>query len=115
MDNSLGDKIGYLIDPGLYCSDASLFIANHVWEKLDDVQKQALVDSAIDWEKDSKTHNEAQTAENIAALEAAGTVVLKFEGEMREQFIKGAYDAAWAEVEQAAPEIASEMRSYTSN
>lgn len=115
VDNSLGDKIGYLIDPGLYCSDASLFIANHVWEKLDDVQKQAIVDSAIDWEKDSKVHNETNNGNNIAELEAAGTVVLTFEGEMREQFIKGAYDAAWAEVEQAAPEIAKEMRSYTSN
>lgn len=115
VDNSLGDKIGYLIDPGLYCSDASLFIANHVWEKLDDVQKKAITDSAIDWEKDSKTHNEAQNAENIAALEAAGTIVLKFEGEMLEQFVAGAYDAAWAEVEAAAPEIAAKMRSYTSN
>lgn len=115
VDNSLGDKIGYLIDPGLYCSDASLFIANHVWEKLDDVQKQAIIDSAIDWEKDSKIFNESNNDANIAALEAAGTVVLKFEGEMREQFIQGAYDAAWAEVEAADPEIAKEMRSFTSN
>lgn len=115
VDNSLGDKIGYLIDPGLYCSDASLFIANHVWEKLDDVQKKAITDSAIDWEVDSKVHNETNNAKNIAALEEAGTVVLKFEGEMLDQFVKGAYDAAWAEVEEVAPEVASEMRSYTSN
>lgn len=115
VDNALGDKIGYLIDPGLYCSDASLFIANHVWEKLDDVQKKAITDSAIDWEVDSKAHNEAQNAENIAALEAAGTVVLKFEGEMLDEFVAGAYDAAWAEVEEADAEIAKTMRSYTSN
>ncbi len=115
VDNSLGDKIGYLIDPGLYCSDASLFIANHVWEQLDDVQKKAISDSAYDWEKDSKTHNEANNSANIAELEAAGTVVLTFEGEMREQFIQGAYDAAWAEVEEVAPEVAKEMRAFTSN
>lgn len=115
VDNSLGDKIGYLIDPGLYCSDASLFISNAVWEKLDDVQKKAITDSAIDWEVDSKAHNEANNAANIAALEAAGTKVLKFEGEMLEQFVKGAYDAAWAEVEAVDAEVAKEMRSYTSN
>ncbi len=115
VDNSLGDKIGYLIDPGLYSSDASLLIAYNVWEKLDDTQKKAISDSALDWEKDSKTHNETNNANNIAALEAAGTKVLKFEGEMRDQFVKGAYDAAWAEVEAVAPEIAKEMRAFTSN
>ena len=51
----------------------------------------------------------------IQRIDAAGTKVLKFEGEMLEQFVKGAYDAAWAEVEAVDAEVAKEMRSYTSN
>ena len=34
---------------------------------------------------------------------------------MLEQFMQGAYDAAWAEVEEADPQAAAEMRAFTSN
>lgn len=113
VDNSLGDKLGYLIDPGFYCSDASLFIGNHVWAKLDDVQKQAIMDSAYDWEVDSKTFNSEASVHNTQALIDAGTVVIEFTGDLREEFLQVVYDSAWAEVEATAPEIAEKMRTFT--
>lgn len=115
VDNSLADKLGYVIQPGFFESDCSIFVANHVWEKLDDVQRQALIDSAIDWEKDSAEFYQTSNEENLAKLEEGGAKILTLEGEMLEQFMQGAYDAAWAEVEEADPQAAAEMRQFTSN
>ncbi len=115
VDNGLADKLGYVIQPGFFENDCSIFVANHIWEKLDDVQRQALIDSAIDWENDAATYYETSNVENLAKLEEGGAKILTFEGQMLEDFLKGAYDAAWAEVEEADPEVAEQMRAFTSN
>jgi TRAP-type C4-dicarboxylate transport system substrate-binding protein len=115
VDNSIGQVVQYLILPGFYCSDASLLIANHVWDELDDVQRQALIDSTIDWETDSARFNSEINAEQIAKIEADGAEVLQLEGELLEQYLKIAYDSAWKVVEDADPDVAARMRSFTSN
>lgn len=115
VDNGLADKLGYVIQPGFFQNDGSIFIANHIWNKLDDVQKQALIDSAKDWEDAASAYYTASNEENLAKLEEGGATILTFEGQMLEDFLKGAYDAAWAEVEADAPEVAEQLRSFTSN
>lgn len=115
VDNGLADKLGYVIQPGFFENDCSIFIANHIWDKLDDVQKQALIDSAIDWENDAANYYQISNEENLAKLEEGGATILTLEGELLEQFMKGAYDAAWAEVEEADPEGAATLRAFTSN
>ena len=115
VDNSLADKLGYVIEPGFYQNDTSMFVANHVWNKLNDVQKQALLDSAMDWEKDAAVHYPTLDQEYLTKLAADGATILKFEGELLEQFTKLAYDAGWAEVEAADPEGAAKLRSFSGN
>ena len=115
VDNSLADKLGYVIEPGFYQNDTSMFVANHVWNKLNDVQKKALLDSAMDWEKDAAVHYPSLDQEYLTKLAADGATILKFEGKLLEDFTKAAYDAGWAEVEAADPEGAAKLRSFTSN
>ena len=81
-----------------------IVIANHVWDELDDVQRQALIDSTIDWEltlQDLMRIN----AEQIAKIEADGAEVLQLEGELLEQYLKIAYDSAWKVVEDDPDEL----------
>jgi TRAP-type C4-dicarboxylate transport system substrate-binding protein len=115
VDNSLQEVLKYLILPGFYTSDSSLFVALGTWNKLDQVQKDALTKAAIDWEVDSKKHNTAIAQDVIKTITEAGMEVIELQGEMREKWLKLAYDGAWAEVEAADPEIAKKMRSFTSN
>ncbi|WP_258360323.1 TRAP transporter substrate-binding protein DctP [Moorella sulfitireducens (nom. illeg.)] len=108
VDNDLGRVLKTLVLPGVYNSDSSLLIANHVWDKLDDVQKDAIIQSAIDWEKDSLRKNQADNEKNIATLKEAGVKVV----DLGEEYKKAAYEAAWKEAEKADAEVAAKLRSY---
>ena len=115
VDNGLADKLGYVIDPGFYENDCSIFVANHIWDKLDDVQRQALIDSAIDWENDAATYYQTSNENNLAKLEEGGATIITLEGDMLDEFMTLAYEAGWAEVEAGDPERAAILRSFTSN
>ena len=114
VDNGLADKLGYVITPGFFQNDSSIFVANHVWNKLNDVQKKALLDSAMDWEKDAANHYPELDKQYLEKLEADGAKILNLEGELLEQFMEAAYNAGWAEVEAVDPEGAAKLRSFTS-
>mgnify|MGYP001084199156 CR=1 FL=1 len=113
-DNSIGKVAQYVILPGFYNSDSSLFATNKVWDKLDDVQKQALIDSAIDWEADSQVYNSEQNSKYLDTVIADGAEVLELTGETLDTYLKVAYDNAWKVVEAADPEVAADMRGFTS-
>jgi len=114
VDNDLGGKVKYIIDPGFYCSDSSLFIANSVWEKLDDVQKNALLEAAKAWEDASADYNIENNKKDIDTLTAAGSKVISLKDlGCDEEFLQTAYDAAWAAVESSAPDAAAKMREYS--
>ena len=111
-DNSLQDVLKYLIQPGFFNSDSSLIIAMGAWNKLTDLQKDALTRAAIDWEKDSKIHNTAANAEAIAAMKAGGMQIIELQGEIRDNYLKTAYDAVWAAAEAADAEVAAKMKTF---
>ena len=112
VDFSLYEVLKYLIQPGFYISDSSLFVTLGTWNKLSDVQKEALEKAALDWEKDSKVHNTQAAAEYLKKITDAGVQVINLEGDMKDAYIKLAYDAGWAEVEKADPEVAKKLRSF---
>jgi TRAP-type C4-dicarboxylate transport system substrate-binding protein len=91
-----------------------LFITNPVWDKLDDVQKQAIIDSAIDWEADSAVHYAEANAGYLAAVVADGAEVIELTGPTLDAYLKAAYDGAWKVVEEADAEKAAKMRSFSS-
>ncbi len=114
VDNDLGGKVKYLIDPGFYCSDASLFVSNAAWDKLDDVQREALQTAAQEWETDSADHNTTNNQADIEALEEAGTQVIDLETlGIKDEFLQTAYDAAWAVVADGDATAAEEMRAFS--
>jgi TRAP-type C4-dicarboxylate transport system substrate-binding protein len=105
----------YLVDPGFYCSDSSLLLNNNVWDKLDDMQRQAVIDSAVDWESDSAAHFADDNEDMIRILEETGAQVNALVGADREEFLKIANDSAWKTVEDADAEIAAKMREFAGN
>ncbi|PKM84264.1 MAG: hypothetical protein CVU86_08130 [Firmicutes bacterium HGW-Firmicutes-11] len=114
VDNSIGKVVDYVIQPGFYCSDSSLFITNGVWDKLDDVQKQAIIDSAIDWEADSAVHYAGENQKYLDAVVADGAEVIELTGDVLDAYLKAAYDGAWKVVEEADADIAAKMRGFSS-
>lgn len=115
VDNDLGGKCKFLIDPGFYDSDSSLFISDATWAKLDDVQKNALSQAAIDWENAAADYNAENNEKDIKALEDAGTVVIHLSDlGCEEEFLKTAYDAVWASIEKDNPDMAKELRAFSS-
>ena len=115
VDFSMGGIIKTLILPGLFTSDAYLLIANHIWDRLDDVQKEALMSSAIDWEVDSLRYNTRMHSESVAILEAAGTRILELTGDERDEYIRRAHATAWEINEARDPETARKLREFTEN
>jgi TRAP-type C4-dicarboxylate transport system substrate-binding protein len=113
VDNDLGGHVKYLISPGFYGSDSSLYVADAVWNKLDDVQKNALTQATIDWENYSVTYNQETNEKFIQQLVDAGTTVIDLETlGLADQFTQTAYDACWASVEAKAPEDAAGLAPF---
>jgi TRAP-type C4-dicarboxylate transport system substrate-binding protein len=113
VDNSLGGIVRTLIMPGVFTSDASLLIGNHVWDRLDDVQREAILSSAIDWEDESLRYNRRMIGEQLALLEAAGTRILELTGAERDEYVRRAYETGWAEAEAGSPEMARQLREFS--
>lgn len=115
IDYSLQDVLKYLIDPGIYTSDSSLLCAMGTWTKLAPIQQEALSKAAYDWEVDSKIHNTQINEEVLKKITDAGMKIIKLEGEMRETWLKTAYDEVWKKVEAADPVIGPKLKSFATN
>ncbi|MDR3332117.1 MAG: TRAP transporter substrate-binding protein DctP [Synergistaceae bacterium] len=111
VDNDLGAILKTVILPGAFNSDSSLLLANHIWDKLDEAQRSALIQSALDWEIDSLKHNTSGNEENITILETAGVKVV----DLGKAYIEPANEAAWAEVQAADAAVAAELRKFAGN
>lgn len=111
-DNSLQDVIKYLILPMFYISDSSLLCPLGTWDELAQVQKDALSKAALDWEKDAKVHNTSIQNDVIKQITEAGVEVIEFQGEMRETWLKTAYDEVWKQCEAADPDIAAKLKTF---
>ncbi len=111
-DNSLQDVLKYLIQPGTYTSDSSVMCALGTWNKLDDVQKEALSKAMADWEADSLKHNTAINSDVMKTITDAGMTVIELQGADLERWNKTAMDVMWAEVEKADPAVAEKMKTF---
>lgn len=112
LDYNLQTVVKYLIKPLFYISDSSLLCAKGTWDKLAQVQKDALAKAALDWEKDAKVHYTSIQDDVIKKATEGGMQVLDFQGEMRDQWLKTAYDEVWKQTEAADPEVAAKLKSF---
>lgn len=115
VDNDLGGKCKYLIQPGFYDSDSSLFITDTAWAKLDDLQKEALEKAAIDWENAAQAYNDENNEIDIKKLEDAGTVVIDLEElGCADEFLDTAYNAVWDSIAADNAQMAEDLRKFAS-
>jgi len=113
VDQSLGGMVETLITPGVFTSDASLVISSHIWDQLDEIQREAIMSAAIDWEAASLDYNRQMWNEAVTALEAAGTTILELTGAERDEFIAQAYTVAWEIAAANDPEMTETLRGFT--
>jgi TRAP-type C4-dicarboxylate transport system substrate-binding protein len=115
VDQSLGGMVRTLVVPGVFTSDASLVISDHIWSRLDDTQRDAIMSASIDWEKASLEYNRRMWSEAVTVLEAAGTRILELSGAERDKYVARAYDVAWGIAATNDPEMTEILRGFSSH
>jgi len=107
-DNDLDRVITTLVLPGVYISDSSMLVANHIWAKMDSVQQAALNSAAVDWEVAGKQHNEESRLKIIEDMEKAGVKVV----DLGQEYVDAAYASGWKVTEESDAGIAAKLKSF---
>jgi TRAP-type C4-dicarboxylate transport system substrate-binding protein len=105
------DKVTkYRVDPGFY-SVANAFIINlDKWKSLPKAQQDFLNKEAVEFEKHDLATVDGLNKSYAKEQADAGVQVITLKGKMAEQYVKTAYDAAWAEAEKLDPVNAPKLK-----
>ncbi len=92
------DKVTkYRVEPGFYQTPSAIIVNLDKWKSLSQAQRDFLTKQAIEFQlrsaKAAKEKNEFYRKQQAAA----GVKVIRFTGKMAEQYIRTAYESAWAE------------------
>jgi TRAP-type C4-dicarboxylate transport system substrate-binding protein len=109
------DKVTkYRVDPGFY-SVANAFILNlDKWKSLSKEQQDFLTKEAIAFEKEDLATADALNKAYAKEQTDAGVQVITLKGKMADEYVKKAYDAAWAEAEKLDPANAPTLKKLIS-
>lgn len=109
FDFGLQDLLKYRVEPGFYLSDGNVLVNLDKWNGLSDAARSCLNDSAI-WVEGQGQDMADLSAEELAKQEAAGIEAIELTGDDRDEYLKRASEAGWAEIEKLAPENASKLK-----
>jgi TRAP-type transport system periplasmic protein len=109
------DKVTkYRVDPGFY-DVANAFIVNlDKWKSLTKEQRDFLNKEAVDFEKRDLVTAAALNKSYAKEQADAGVQVITLKGKMADEYLKKAYDAAWAEAEKLDPVNAPKLKKLIS-
>lgn len=94
----------YRIDPGFFVAPNETLINLNVWNGLGEEQRQVLLEAQA-WTESWLDEYEEEENEKAMQMQAeAGIEVIEFTGEDAEYYLNTAYEAAWEDVLEAAPE-----------
>lgn len=94
----------YELDPGFYDSSTVLLVNLDVWNKLPEWAKKTLNETMIETEKQVVTHYRQLYQSERQERAKKGIKVIELPKPEADEFLKVAYDEAWKEVMQTAPE-----------
>ena len=112
MDFGWQEVSKYIIEPGFYNVDTCIVLGNGAWDKLNDVQRKALQDAALEIEVEAVEYYKGATAADHEKLVAAGMEVITFPEDVAKVYLQMAYDAGWKAVEKNAPADAATLRGF---
>lgn len=91
----------YMVNPGFYTVAGNIFINLQKWNSLSPKAKEILAKSGLDYDtKVWKSNIPAKEAKYKKEREGAGVQVINLPRGEAEKYVKTAYDAGWAELEQ---------------
>lgn len=105
-----GDYTKYRVEPGFFQAWSNLMINLDVWNKLDEAQKQALLDAAATVGKAFDGRVPALVAAAEKEQEGLGVEVIRFEGDMGEAFLDQVHESSWEEAASIDAENAAKLR-----
>jgi TRAP-type transport system periplasmic protein len=105
------DKVTkYRVDPGFY-DVANAFIINlDKWKSLPKAQQDFLNKEAVEFEKHDLATVDGLNKHYAKEQADAGVQVITLKGKMAEEYLKKAYDSAWAEAEKLDPVNAPKLK-----
>jgi TRAP-type C4-dicarboxylate transport system substrate-binding protein len=96
----VADMVKYRIDPGFYRANSLLIINLDSWNRLNQAQKDYLVKTARSYEAESEKMMLRDMQKEEKELIGRGMKLLKLEGAQEKAFLKVAYDAMWARLDE---------------
>lgn len=96
----LADMVKYRIDPGFYRANSLLIVNLDTWNKLTQAQKTYLEKAARVYEAESEKMMLRDMEKEEKELLAKGMKLFKLEGGQEKAFLKTAYDAMWARLDE---------------
>lgn len=100
----------YRVEPGFYAVANATIINLDKWKSLTQQQRDFLTQHAIKFEAEYDKRYAPKTEAYLKEQKDAGVQVIEFKGKMAEDYVKLAYDAAWAEFMQLDPENTPKLK-----
>ncbi|MEO7404684.1 MAG: TRAP transporter substrate-binding protein DctP [Burkholderiales bacterium] len=99
----------FRVDPGFYNAEVSVVVNLNSWKKMSQAQRDYLTRQGIvleQWNEEWKAFN----ADEAKKQAAAGIQTIKFDDAMTAQYLKNAYDTAWAGINKSSPTYGPQMQ-----
>jgi TRAP-type C4-dicarboxylate transport system substrate-binding protein len=108
------ERTKFRVDPGFYRAEVSVVVNLTSWGRLNDEQRKIIADAAAEleagWPEVERKENEG----DLAKQKAAGIQTIEFKGAEADQFLKTAYDSAWAGIIKQSPVHGPKLREFFS-
>ena len=105
----------YRVEPGFYAVANATIINLDKWKSLTDKQRDFLTKHALKFEAEWDKRYAPKTEAFLKEQKDAGVQVIEFKGKVADDYLKTAYDAAWAEFMQLDPENTPKLRKLIDN
>ena len=105
----------YRVEPGFYAVANATIINLDKWKSLTDKQRDFLTQHSRKFETEYDTRYAPKTAAYLKEQADAGVQVIEFKGKVAEDYIKTAYESAWAEFQQLDPENTPKLKALISD
>lgn len=100
----------YRVEPGFYTVSNATIMNLDKWKALTQKQRDFLTEQSIRFENEFDRRYAPKTAAYLKEQKDAGVQVIEFKGKVAEDYVKLAYDSAWAEFMQLDPENTPKLK-----
>ncbi|MCB5364105.1 TRAP transporter substrate-binding protein DctP [Pusillimonas sp. CC-YST705] len=104
------EKTKYLIDPGFYNVEVSLFVNQNTWNKLNDEQRNFLQERVRLLEDAAMAEDAALAEKELKQVIDGGIELIELTPEQAADFTAKATESAWQAIDQGSPKYGAELR-----